>query len=29
KYYNQARIRHTLKGRTPIEYRNTTLANMN
>ncbi|PXY84840.1 IS3 family transposase [Lactobacillus melliventris] len=28
KYYNQARIRHTLKGRTPIEYRNTALANM-
>ena len=29
KYYNQARIRHTLKGRTPIKYRNTALANMN
>ena len=27
-YYNQTRIRHKLKGRTPIEYRNTALANI-
>lgn len=25
-YYNQKRIRHTLKGKTPIEYRNLALA---
>ncbi|MGL5900555.1 IS3 family transposase [Lactobacillus panisapium] len=27
-YYNQTRIRHNLKVHTPIEYRNTALANM-
>lgn len=27
-YYNQTRIRHILKGRTPVEYRNTALAQM-
>ncbi|RMC47640.1 IS3 family transposase [Lactobacillus sp. ESL0228] len=29
KYYNQTRIRYTLKDRTPLEYRNTVLTKMN